>query len=444
MNRNEAPATQFVNLESLPTVVSQKMDNGTPLYLIPVSGTEIVRVDFMFNGGAWVQELPMQALLTMRLIKDGTTSRSVKQINEQLDFYGASFSSVVYKTYSLISVLCLKKYLSHVIDIVQDILRNPVFDSNSFQIALQQAYANFMIKKDRVKAQGERVFYETLFGKQHPMAAFERQEHFEMMATQHLMNYYLKCVNAANCRIFITGGYDDDAVLLVMRTFGKEAWGKQIDPVDISPVNPVEKPFEQLGLDDEDGQLKVDVQHNRVNFSMSQPTVQSALYAGCVMPKLEGKDRAYMILANMLFGGFFGSRLMNNIRENKGYTYGINSALVANPFFTLFCIQTETANQFVDNVIKEIKFEMERIARELPSEEELEIVKKYYSGSICRIYEANFSFTNQLIKKIGVGNMDNDTIETLKLMKEASPEHIRNVMQRYLNPNNVIWCVAGN
>ena len=443
MNRNSAPGTQFVNIDSLPLVISKTMDNGTPLYLIPVIGTDIVRIDFMFNGGAWVQDLPLQALLTMRLIKEGTVSRSTKKINELLDFYGATFSSVVYKTYSLITVVCLKKHMEYVIDIVQDILLNPVFDSNSFQIALQQLYANYMIKTERVKPQAERIFYETIFGKRHPMASFEYPEHFNILSVHLLKQYYHKCVNAANCKIFLTGGYDDSSVNLVQNTFGVDDWGQQSSWFELKPVEFVANPIEHYTLEKCDDNLSVDIEHSRVNYLMSQPTVQSAVFAGCILPKLNGLDRAYMILANMLLGGFFGSRLMNNIREKKGYTYGINSALIANPFFTLFCIQTETANRFVDSVIQETYHEILNIITETPSNEELEIVKKYYSGNISRIYEANFSFTNQLIKKIGVGNESVNTLDALNVIKNASPQNVMDTMKRYLSPNDVVWCVAG-
>lgn len=444
MNRNTAPETQFVNLDSLPLVQKQGMDNGTPLYLIPVSGTDIVRIDFMFNGGAWVQDMPLQAMLAFRLIKEGTASMSVQQINERLDFYGATFSSAVYKTYAVVSIVCLKKHLNPVVDIVRDVLCEPVFDPNSFQIALQQAYANFMIKKDRVKAQAEKLFYETLFGPKHPMAAYEYVELFSLLSPDALRDYCKKCVNYANCRIFLTGGYDENAVQLLCRTFGNGPWGRQSEPLVLSQVKFPASPLEQYRMSGNVENLYVDYQQKRVKFSMTQHTVQSALYAGCVIPKLNGEDRAYMILANMLLGGFFGSRLMNNIREDKGYTYGINSALIANPFFTLFCVQTETANQHVDSVIREVSAEILRIINESPSTEEIDIVKKYYSGSVCRIYEAGFAFTNQLIKKIGVANEDVDTIAALKLMKQATPEQICNVMKRYLNPNNVVWCVAGS
>ncbi len=443
MDRNNVPVTQFVNLDALPPVISQDMTNGTPLYLIPVSDTDIVRADFMFSGGAWAQEIPLQALLAMRLIKEGTTSRSAQEINELLDFYGATVSSVVYKTYSLISVVCLRKHLEHVLPIVWDILCNPAYEQNSFQIAIQQAYANFMIKKEKVKSQAERVFYEAIFGKHHPMAAFEYQEHFSMLSVDLLRQYYKKCVNSENCRLFLTGGYDDSSVKLLQDTFGKDCWGIQSGKFELKPAGFPANSFEQFYASDKDERLSADIPHRRINFAMEQPTVQSALYAGCVLPKVQGEDRAYLILANMLLGGFFGSRLMNNIREEKGYTYGINSALVANPFFTLFCVQTETANQFVDSVIREINFEIERIISELPSVEELEIVKKYYSGSVCRIYEANFSFTNQLIKKIGVGNEHVSTLQALETIRKAAPENITDTLKRYLSPNNVVWCVAG-
>lgn len=443
LNRTDAPVTQFVNLDILPTVISQTMANGIPLHLIPVPETSVVRVDFMFTGGVWVQDMPLQAMLAMRLVKEGTTTRSVKEINELLDFYGASFSAVVYKSYSLVSVVCLSKFLPQALSIVQDILSNPVFDSDSCQLAIQQAYANYMIKQDRVKHQAEKLFYETLLGERHPMNDYEGQEHFQMLSQAVFRDYYNKCVSSANCRIFITGGYDDEAVSVVARTFGSGQWGSGGASVVMSNVEPFQSPLQRLEQAVLPHGVSFSKEQRRVSFSMPQPTVQSALYAGCALPRLEGEDHTLMKLANMLLGGFFGSRLMSNIREEKGYTYGISSALAANPFFTLFCIQTETANQFVDKVISEAKAEIERIVSELPGQDELEIVKKYYSGNLCRIFEPSFTYTNYLIKQIGVGRLKDDTLEAMRRMKEATPQDIQNVMSRYISPNNVVWCVAG-
>lgn len=440
--RSFPPKTRFVNIELIPEVVSSRMNNGIPCFMLPLTDTHHVRIDFLFNGGTWIQSMPVQAMMTFQLIKEGTTTRTAQQINEELDFYGATITANVCKTYAFITVICLRKFLSPVMLLVNDFLLHPAFDNNVYELTLQQLWANYQIKKDRVKPCAERLFYETLFGRQHPMADFEYPEHFSQISIDLLKDYHKKCVNAANCRIFITGGFNNEDVDMINDMFGKDEWGYSHSTIDICPV---EFPAVPLALPQmkTDENVIVDRDRNIIRLVMPKPTVQSALFAGCVVPKLEGEERAYLTLANMMFGGFFGSRLMANIREQKGYTYGIYSLLQQQLFFNIFSVQTETANQFVDKVIEEVNHEIDRIISQPPSIGELDIVKKYFSGNICRTYEANLSFTGLLIRKMALGADFKDIISSLKLIRQAKPHHINDVMRRFISPNNVVWCIAG-
>ncbi len=440
--RNIPPKTQFVNLERIPSVFQSQMNNGITCSLLPLTDTQHVRIDFLFNGGTWVQSIPLQAMMTFQLIKEGTATRTAQQINEELDFYGATISANVCKTYAFITVICLRKFLSPVMQLVYDFLLHPAFDTDAYNLTIQQLWANYQIKMDRVRPQAERLFYETLFGRQNPMASFEYPEHFSQLSIDILRDYHKKCVNAANCRMFITGGYNDEDVTLINDIFGTENWGNCQFLLNISPVGYPADPLGQLQKQTDEN-VVIDRNRNIIKLIMRKPTVQSALFAGCVMPKLEPEERAYLALANMMFGGFFGSRLMTNIREDKGYTYGIHSSLQQQLFFNLFSIQTETANQFVNKVVEEVNNEINRIISLTPSDEELDIVKKYFSGNICRTYEANLSFTGLLIRKTALGDDYRDVVKSMKLIRKAKPHHITDVMRRFLNPNNVVWCVAG-
>ena len=149
-------------------------------------------------------------------------------------------------------------------------------------------------------------------------------------------------------------------ITLINDIFGTENWGNCQFLLNISPVGYPADPLGQLQKQTDEN-VVIDRNRNIIKLIMRKPTVQSALFAGCVMPKLEPEERAYLALANMMFGGFFGSRLMTNIREDKGYTYGIHSSLQQQLFFNLFSIQTETANLFVNKVVEEVNNEINRI-----------------------------------------------------------------------------------
>ena len=429
--RQTPPQTLYVNLERLPDQQMITMPNGINALCIPIPSTELVRLDMMFGGGTWVQRQPLQAMLAMRLIREGSANFTAKQINEQLDFYGATFNASVSKSYAALTILCLRKYLQPVMDIVSDIIRHPVYEQEPFQVTVQQLFSAFMMKMERVKTRGERLFYESLFGKGHPMANFENQEDFARLSIPLMEDYYHDFIGSRNCTLFITGACDDECVSIISQHLGTSQWGSDTPWTDV-----------KKRLYDE--KLKVNVpQNQRFDFDMPQRNVQSAVFAGCLVDKPQGKDRAALILSNMLLGGFFGSRLMKNIREQKGYTYGIGSALVANHCCHVLCVQTETANQYVEPVISEIKKEVHRLIDEPVTEEELNIVKKYYSGNLCRSYEANFSYPAYLMRKIGQGNAKIDTLQMQQFIKELTPTDIQQTVARYFAPERFIWCVAG-
>ena len=429
--RQNPPQTQFINLDRLPYLEANPLNNGINTVCIPIPSAELVRLDFMFGGGTWVQRQPLQAMLALRLIREGAKNLTSQQINEKLDFYGATFTPNVSKTYSALTVICLRKYLRQVTDIVAHILRQPVYEPEPFQVTVQQLFSAFMMKMERVKTRAERLFDESLFGKTHPMTNYEYQEDFARLSIPLITDYYHDFIGSRNCTIFMTGACDGECRKIISDTFGSDDWGSttewsyvknQLYATELNPKTLENKLF---------------------RFDMPQKGVQSALFAGCVLERPQGKQHASLILANMLFGGFFGSRLMKNIREEKGYTYGIGSALAANHRCHVLCIQTETANQYVEEVIKEIKNEIYKLTEQKVSDEELNTVKKYYSGNLCRSYEANFSYPAYLIRKIGQGNAKLDTLQMQQFIKEVTAEEIQQTIASCFNPERFIWCVAG-
>ena len=98
-----------------------------------------------------------------------------------------------------------------------------------------------------------------------------------------------------------------------------------------------------------------------------------------------------------LFGGYFGSRLMSNIREDKGYTYGIGAGIVSYPGTGILTVSTEAANEYVNSIITEVYREMDKLCNDLVPQEELEMVKNYMLGDLCRSYEGPFSLSDAWI-----------------------------------------------
>ncbi len=432
MNRSVQPELWTPQLNNVPLVNQSFLDNGMELFVIKVENLDLVRIDFMFSGGVWVQNHPLQALLALSNIKEGTIHKHSSEVNEILDFYGATFSTTVSKTFSLLTVVCLAKYIIPVIELTREIILSPIYDLTELQIKLQQMKASYDIQSHQVKTQAERLFFNTLFGKRHPMSSFPETHDFEMHDNTLLFEYYKKYIGSSNCKLIVSGNTSTDVLEAINDFWGCDKWGADVvvenldmklASYDINTVNEIS---------------------GRFDYEMQFPTVQSHVFSGCVFEKLHNKRKAVMILANCLLGGYFGSRLMKNIREEKGLTYGIYSQILNNNHFNVLCISTDTNIQMTDVVIEEIKHEIDVLRNINVSVNELDVVKNYYAGTICRAYETNLSFAARLVKKIAAHEKIDDVFETLKFFEQIQPNDIMDFFDEFCDVERFLWSVASS
>ena len=144
-----------------------------------------------------------------------------------------------------------------------------------------------------------------------------------------------------------------------------------------------------------------------------------------------------------LFGGYFGSRLMSNIREEKGYTYGISAGIVSYPGQGMLVVNTETDNEFVEPLIKEVYHEIDRLQNDLVPEEELAMVRNYMLGEMCRSYESAFSLADAWMFVQVSGFDDSYFDDALNAVKEISTEEIRELAGRYLCKEKLKEVISG-
>jgi hypothetical protein len=171
--------------------------------------------------------------------------------------------------------------------------------------------------------------------------------------------------------------------------------------------------------------------------------LQSSLKMGGFVMDRKHPDFLKTRVLTTLFGGYFGSRLMSNIREDKGYTYGIGAGIVNYPGIGILAISTEADNRYVDSIITEVYKEMEILQNDLVSDEELNMVKNYMLGDWCRSYEGPFSLPEAWIYVQTAGLDDDFFNRSLDAIQQVTPEEIRLLAQRYFCKENLIEVVSG-
>lgn len=410
------------NVSALPENFT--LPNGIKVYSIGIPSTELIRVDFMFRGGQWTQSHPLQANMTCKLMRDATRHYPHGQIAEKLDFYGAVIDSSVNMSYARIGVTCLKKFLPNVLPIVLDMIQEPEFSSDRLAMALSKAKVSYDVSMQTVGEQCKRLFYKAMFAEGHPMTLFPESLDYSTLTVEHLQTYVNQTFCLNNCVAFLTGNLDETTLGYVSFMLN-----------GLSARYP--SSFNGFGELDNYALLQ-----RRFFHKMEIPAVQACLRMGCRTIPRTHQDYVPLVVLTTLFGGYFGSRLMSNIRESKGYTYDIHSSLFQTPQNVLLSIRTETSAEYVDNVVEEVYREMDRLANEPITSDELIRVKNYILGYMCRTYENSFSLSSRMMNLCSNGLELNDIVEEAKRIESVTPDELISVCQRYYKPTDMVECVV--
>lgn len=425
LNRIRQPQSNEVNFDVCKLPECRLLRNGVKMYCVNISSTELVRVDIMFKGGQWLQHKPLQAGMAYKLIKDGSRLYPHAIISERLDYYGAVVDAGVNMSYGRVGVTCLRKLLPNVLPIVLDMILQPEFSSERLDLALSQARVSYDVSMRTVTEQCKRIFYKSLFEEGHPMSQFPETDDYANLTVEDLQSYVESGLCLDNLTVFLTGALDSSLIQYV----DDEVGGMQINRKDSSFVD-----FGKL--------TNWTPQKRRFVHEMQVPVVQSCLRMGCRGVQRVHSDYVPLMVLTTMLGGYFGSRLMTNIREEKGLTYDISASLYQTPQTTLLSICTETQRGNEERVIEEVYKEMRRLTEERPSEAELAQVKSYILGYMCRAYETNFNLSLRLMNLCSNGLSLSDIIAESKIVEGITPDDIVNTAQRYFSFDKMVECIA--
>ena len=338
LDRKVSPAIHdAVEFEyKLPPINAVQLGNGLPLYWLNAGVQDVVQIDWIFNAGLWYEQKPSVAHATAGLLKNGTSKHTAEQIHEALEFYGAQLKVNAGNDYATITLYSLTKHLPVLLPMVYEIITDSTFPEEEVQIHKHNAIQRLLVNLRQCEFVANQQIDALLFGENHPYGRYSKKENIEAVTREDMITFYKANYNLANARIFMAGKIGD------------------------AEVNSLEEVF-------------------------------GAIRIGREFPNRHHPDYAPMVVLNTLFGGYFGSRLMSNIREEKGYTYGIYSSLSPEINGGSFIIHTETGRDVAELAVKEVYHEMELLRNELASEDELLLVKNYLLGGLLADLDGPFS-----------------------------------------------------
>lgn len=424
IDRLNPPAFHSVEKIHLAQAVRKELANGIPVYLLDAGTQEVVRIEFIFNAGIRHQSVTLSAVGVNDMLDEGTKTRDAESIAEELDYYGAFIETETTHDNSSFTLFSLNKHLPSTLPVVQDILRNPAFPENEFNIYRSNKKQKFIVDSEKVSVLARRKFNELIFGKNNPYGSNASLADFDALNRNLLIDFHASRYIAANCTIVVSGKLPENILEQLNTFFGDANWGGKGQTDD--KLNPA----------------VADPQ--RVHTVVRDGAIQSAIRMGRSLFNKRHPDYLPMQVLNAVLGGYFGSRLMANIREDKGYTYGIGSGLVSMRDGGYFVISTEVGVDVTTAALNEVYFEIEKLQNDLVPHDELELVRSYLTGVFLRSTDGPFALADRLKGLLGYEGLGYEYYDRyIDTIRTVTPQQLRDLAQTYLKKEDLTELVVG-
>lgn len=421
LNRTIAPEFVQVNEINFLSPKAQQLANGIKVFTVNAGQQELVRIEFIFRNVNYDQAKPLQAVTVNSLINNGTKTLSAKEIAEKVDYYGAFLQTEYGADHITITLHSLNKHLVSVFPIVWSIFNESVFPQQELDIFIQNQKQKLQVNLQKNDFLARKTFANTIFGNT-AYGSDIANEDYDNLKRDDLLAYFKAAFKPENCTIIAAGKFEDKEFDLLNQFFGKSWENNETSSENHFSFSPV------IGSE---------------IYIEKADAVQSAIRMGNLTINRKHDDFAKLQILNTLLGGYFGSRLMANIREDKGYTYGIGSGIASLKDAGYFFIATEVGTAVCASALNEIEKEINILKSDLVEEQELDLVRNYMLGSLLGSLENAFSHADKF-KNLYFSDLDYSYYTNyIQIVKTISPEEIKLIANTYLDWDALTKVVVG-
>jgi predicted Zn-dependent peptidase len=423
-NRQLVPRNNRIEELSLQNPQHHRLDNKLDLYLIEAGDEDVVRIDLVINAGSVHQSKKLCASFTNALVKEGTKNLSSDQIAQLLDFYGAYLNTSISKDKAVISLFSLTKHLEKLLPLFKEIITQPVYPLHEFEVHRDRSRQEFLINSEKARHIANREFNKLIFGDNSAYGQYLKINDYELLHKEDLTRFHSSYYTPQNSYLIVSGKPDDNSKKLIVDLFGN-SWPRT-NSVTKAPSNICSDPFK--------GEILI----KKADF------MQSALRIGKrVIGKLD-PDYPKLLFTNTVLGGYFGSRLMTNLREDKGMTYGIHSFMSHFKHASYFSIATEVKVEQTSAAIAEIKKEIDILQNDKISNDELILVKNYIYGNFLKNFDGPFALAEMFRSARDIEKNFEFFSKNLNEIMTLTANDVLTTAQKHLDINDMCSLIVGN
>ena len=399
------------------------LSNGVPVYLIEAGTEDIMRIEFIFKAGLIREDLPLLASTCNMMLSEGSKNYSSEELNRLLDYYGIFLNQSAEKDSAGIVLFFLNKHIEKVLELSREILFHPVFPEPELNSLMKKRLRWYLVNREKVQTLAIDQFFESLFGKNHPYGHQVIESDFENLTPSFLSDFHRRNYTTRNMAVIISGKINNRTAELLDLIFADIGSG---------------------GTDKEDNSNLVRGEKIKKVHINKPGTVQTSVRIGSTTINKRHSDYPGLKVLDSILGGYFGSRLMKNIREEKGYTYGISSSISSLDLSGYKVISTDVSHKncqkTIDEILKEIK-----VLQNVPvKKEEMAVVRNYMSGEMLRMFDGPFALAESFRSAWEFG-LDNSYYHRLaEKIKTITPDEIIELARTYYKIDDLYEITVGS
>lgn len=421
MNRQVAPNIVLPKHLTFGNVHKETLDNDFPMYVLSGTAQNIFQLNIIFRAGRFFESKRMLAGLCANMILKGTAKKTAYEIAENFDFYGATVKFQANMYTAQLSLFCLTDELPQLLPLLIEVMEEASFPEEELKKAKSKTQKKLAVQWEKNNFIATQNFNHAIFGTEHPFGYLSHAERLDEIDQSDVLTHFQRHFQL-----------NKDSFGLIAGKIGK----KEISLVNqyLGKLKVLDKGFNNAKLSPIDKKI--------INIS-AKNKLQAAIRVGMPCVNMHHPDFEDLQILNTILGGYFGSRLMSNIREEKGYTYGIYSFI--NPIMdtSYFCIATEVGEKYKNNTLKEIENEINRLKGERIGEVELSMVKNYIIGQLMKSVDGPLNMITTL-KNFLIFDKDLDEVNVqLKAIHNITPKRLQDLANQYLNYQDMYKVVVG-
>ena len=405
----QPPIKEFEDLRfKMPRLVDA--GRGIPLYIYTGSVQDVSRIDLIFQTGAYEQNAPLVAQASAEALTEASKKKSFGVVSELMDFYGGWLRKSVSLHYTIFTLYSPNRTYSKLLQLFFEVITTPRFGKKDLERFKTQGRESLKVNQKKVESISSTILKSKMFGS-HPYGVTPTVEDYDALSVEEIKEYAITRFVAEKCQVIFSGDVNEEMINQLVENLQR-----------LNSSASVADKKHEITVAPPQGLVLEEVKN----------ALQSSVRIGARTINRDNSNYMNLHILNSVLGGYFGSRLNKNIREDKGYTYGINSWLIGLPDAAYFTISSHTAIRFTNPLIEEVKNEIDKIKTTLIPIDELQILKGFLLGDFVRMFDNAFTLADNFIAVLTNEVPMNYYDMRVECIKNATPEILLRTAQEYL------------